>query len=157
MKNITEPARTGKRNCGLTSQETEIMWDLLPTIGIYARENDCNRISDAVGCCLKTVEKYHQMFLEKTGSTASSALVTAGSSVPTARACTYGGDGGPSAARCWSAPPQVTSKSSRPVRCLAARLPVFCRKFVLVARVGTYASRVHAKLEKPIITPKEAH
>ena len=97
-----EPAR--KRKHRLTAEEAQQVWELVPTIHTYTRENDCKQIANVVGCCLKTVKKIHQKFLEMTASAASSALVAAGSSAP-ARAW-VGGSGGAGAAPCgWSAPP----------------------------------------------------
>ena len=98
-----EPAR--KRIRGFTSHQTKMLWDLVPTIHICTRENDCKRIASLVGCSLNSVKRVHEKFqAEMTASAASSALVAAGSSAP-ARAW-VGGSGGAGAAPCgWSAPP----------------------------------------------------
>jgi hypothetical protein len=99
---------------------------LAPTIGVHTRESDCKRISETVGCGLRTVKDFHKKYLKEKAlaASASSALVAVGSPAPTTPLRAGGGDGGPSAAPCWSAPPQVISTASWPILSLSLFLPL---------------------------------
>ena len=131
-----KPAR--KQGKHITEKEDiDMLYALVPTIGVHTKGNDYERIARTVRCSRETVSRHHKKFLEMTGSAASTALVAAGPSSAPTRAC-VGGSGGAGAAPCWSAPQVIFQNSSLPIRPAAARPALRCSPH---SRVTTAASR----------------